>query len=159
MKRLFYLLFILLAIFAGGVSASLAQSGKSIMIYNEAKPGTQESSVGNAFEQALISGLQEKYPCVDWMNEQAMRDAIQKLREKEILTGELRSGGTGGNRKPGRRGFYRRRQSHRTAEWSNGRFRGRPRLQKSLRKPLFFKRSLTKTVSAAPALLIENRAA
>jgi hypothetical protein len=45
--------------------------------------------VGNAFEQALINGLQEKYPCVDWMNEQVLADAIQKLREKELLTGEL----------------------------------------------------------------------
>src|SRR5690349_21787256 len=90
MKHPFYLFFILLAIVAGGVSAATAQtSGKSIMIYNETKPGSEESSIGNAFEQALIKGLQEKYPCVDWMNEQVMRDAIQKLREKEALTGEL----------------------------------------------------------------------
>ncbi len=90
MKHPINLFFILLAIFAGGVSAISAQtSGKSIMIYNQTKPGSEESAVGNAFEQALIKGLQEKYPCVDWMNEQVMRDAIQKLREKEALTGEL----------------------------------------------------------------------
>lgn len=90
MKHPVYLFFILLAIFAGGAAAATAQtSGKSIMIYNETKPGSEESSIGNAFEQALIKGLQEKYQCVDWMNEQVMRDAIQKLREKEALTGEL----------------------------------------------------------------------
>jgi hypothetical protein len=90
MKNSIYLFFMLLALLVGGAPAVSAQSsGKSIMIYNEAKPGTEESAVGNAFEQALIKGLQEKYPCVDWMNEQGMRDAIQKLREKEALTGEL----------------------------------------------------------------------
>jgi hypothetical protein len=89
MKRPVYLIFILLAVFVCAPALFAQTSGKSIMIYNEAKPGTEESSVGNAFEQALIKGLQEKYPCVDWMNEQVMRDAIQKLREKELLTGEL----------------------------------------------------------------------
>jgi hypothetical protein len=90
MKRSIYLFFILLALFVGSASALFAQSsGNSVMIYNKAKPGTEESSVGNAFEQALIKGLEEKYPCVDWMNEQVLFDAIQKLREKEALTGEL----------------------------------------------------------------------
>lgn len=91
MKRsIYYRIYISLAIFAFGASVVFAQtSGNSVMIYNETKPGSEESSVGNAFEQAFIKGLQEKYPCVDWMNEQVMRDAIQKLREKEVATGEL----------------------------------------------------------------------
>jgi hypothetical protein len=90
MKRSIYLFFILPAIFFVIASAAFAQtSGKSVMMYNRAKPGTEESAVGNAFEQALINGLQEKYPCVDWMNEQVLQDALQKLREKELLTGEL----------------------------------------------------------------------
>lgn len=88
MNRLIYLWVILLALCgASGVCAQT--SGKSVMMYNQTKPGSEESAVGNAFEQALIKGLQEKYPCVDWMNEQGLKDAIQKLREKEALTGEL----------------------------------------------------------------------
>lgn len=65
------------------------QGGKSVMMYNETKPGSEESSIGNAFEQALIKGLQEKYPCVDWMNESVLKDALERLRQKELLTGEL----------------------------------------------------------------------
>jgi hypothetical protein len=90
MKRSIYIIFILLAVFAGGAGASFAQtSGKSVMMYNRAKTGTEESAVGNAFEQALIRGLQEKYPCVDWMNEQVLKDALERLRQQELLTGEL----------------------------------------------------------------------
>ena len=90
MKRSIYrLIFISLVMFVGASAVFAQTSGKSVMIYNRAAPGTEESSVGNAFEQALIRGLQEKYPCVDWMNEQVLKDAIQRLREQEALTGEL----------------------------------------------------------------------
>ena len=90
MKRSWYLFFMLFIFFVGDASAALAQgAGSSIMIYNQAKPGTEDNSVGGAFEQALIKGLEENYPCVDWMNEKALSDAIQKLREREALTGEL----------------------------------------------------------------------
>lgn len=89
MKRLIYPFFIMLAFFVGGVSAAFAQGGNSVMIYNRAKPDTEENSVGNAFEQAFIKGLEDKYPCVDWMNEKTLSDAIQRLREQEALTGEL----------------------------------------------------------------------
>ena len=89
-RSIYYLTLISLALFVFGAGAVFAQpGGKSVMIYNRAAPSTEDSSVGNAFEQALIRGLQEKYPCVDWMNEQTLKDAIQKLREKEALTGEL----------------------------------------------------------------------
>jgi hypothetical protein len=59
------------------------------MIYNNTKPGTENNAIGNAFEQAFIKDLEDKYPCVDWMNEQVLSDAIQKLRERESATGEL----------------------------------------------------------------------
>jgi hypothetical protein len=58
-------------------------------MYNETKPGSEESAIGNAFEAALIKGLQEKYPCVDWMNEQLLQAELQRLREQEMATGEL----------------------------------------------------------------------
>jgi|GEM_PF-6807391 len=90
MKNSICLSLIIFAILVGGTSAALAQgNGSSLMIYNKAKPGTEDNSVGNAFEQALIKGLEDKYPCVDWMNEKTLFDAIQKLREQETLTGEL----------------------------------------------------------------------
>lgn len=86
MKNTLLLFFILL----GFVITNFAQvGGSSVMIYNRAKSGTEENSVGNAVEQAFIKGLEEKFPCVDWMNEQVLKDALQKLREKELLTGEL----------------------------------------------------------------------
>jgi hypothetical protein len=86
MKRSIYLIFILLTFFA----TSFAQvGGSSVMMYNRAKPGTEENSVGNAVERGIVRGLEEKFPCVDWMNEQVLFDAIQRLREQETLTGEL----------------------------------------------------------------------
>src|SRR6476646_6185365 len=58
MKNSICLSLIIFAILVGGTSAALAQSGgSSVMIYNKAKPGTEDNSVGNAFEQALIKGL------------------------------------------------------------------------------------------------------
>jgi hypothetical protein len=89
MKFVFHLILVNFAFLFGIFAVSAQSSGNSVMIYNETKPGTEESAVGNAFEQALIKGLQEKYPCVEWMNEQVLKDALQKLREKETLTGEL----------------------------------------------------------------------
>jgi hypothetical protein len=88
--RLFIILFIPILVLVNGASPGLAQAGgSSVMIYNKAKPGTEDSSVGNALEQAFIKGLEDKYPCVDWMNEKTLADAIQRLREQELLTGEL----------------------------------------------------------------------
>ncbi|HQU81548.1 MAG TPA: hypothetical protein PKY59_00390 [Pyrinomonadaceae bacterium] len=87
MKRALILL--LFAFFVGNFFIAQAQTGSSVMIYNRARKGTEENSVGNAFEQAFIKGLEEKFPCVDWMNEQTLFSEIQKLREKETLTGEL----------------------------------------------------------------------
>jgi hypothetical protein len=90
MKHSIYLVCILFVFVVGGASAVFAQGGgSSVMIYNRAKPGTEDNSVGNAFEQALIKGLEDQYPCVDWMNEKVLSDAIQKLRDREALTGEL----------------------------------------------------------------------
>jgi len=90
MKRSIYVVSLLIAIFCGTASAAFAQTGgKSVMMYNETKYGSEESAIGNAFEQALIKGLQEKYPCVDWMNEQVLKAELQKLREQEAATGEL----------------------------------------------------------------------
>lgn len=89
MKHIFYSIFILIAVLVGAIAAFAQSSGNSVMIYNETKPGSEESAVGNAFEQAFIKGLQEKYPCVDWMNEQVLKDALQRLREQETLTGKL----------------------------------------------------------------------
>jgi hypothetical protein len=86
MKHIIYPIFILFTFFA---SAFAQVGGSSVMIYNRATPGTEESSVGSAAEQAIIKGLEDKFPCVDWMNEQILKDALQKLREKELLTGEL----------------------------------------------------------------------
>lgn len=87
MKRALFL--VIFAFFVGNLFINQAQSGSSVMIYNRARSGTEESSIGNAFEQAFIKNLEEKFPCVDWMNEQTLFDEIQKLREKEALTGEL----------------------------------------------------------------------
>jgi hypothetical protein len=90
MKRKIYCVCFALVILAGTTSSLFAQGvGSSVMIYNNTKQGTENNSVGNAFEQALIKGLEDKYPCVDWMNEQVLADAIQKLREREAATGEL----------------------------------------------------------------------
>src|SRR6185369_17164570 len=64
MRRSWYLFIILFVFFVSGATAVLAQgSGSSVMIYNKAKTGTEDNSVGEAFEQALIKGLEEKYPC------------------------------------------------------------------------------------------------
>jgi len=85
--QLLTFLFVLLIV---GASPALSQvGGSSVMIYNQAKPGSEDNSVGSALEQALIKGLEDKYPCVDWMSDQTLADAIQKLREQELKTGEL----------------------------------------------------------------------
>ena len=89
MKRIIYTLLITFAILFGAHAIFAQTSGKSVMMYNETNPGSEESAVGNAFEAALIKGLQEKYPCVDWMNEQALKAELQRLREQEAMTGEL----------------------------------------------------------------------
>jgi len=89
MKFIFHLMLLNLAILLGAFAASAQSSGKSVMMYNETKPGSEESAIGNAFEAALIKGLQEKYPCVDWMNEQLLQAELQRLREQEMATGEL----------------------------------------------------------------------
>lgn len=89
MRRIFYPILVIFAVLVGAFAAFGQTSGKSVMIYNQTKPDSEESAVGNAFEAALIKGLQEKYPCVDWMNEQVLKDAIQRLRQKEAATGEL----------------------------------------------------------------------
>jgi len=84
-----FLLIFLTVLFSGAAVVFAQVGGSSVMIYNKAKPGTEDSSVGNEFEQALIGGLEDKYPCVDWMSDKALADAIQKLREQEAQTGEL----------------------------------------------------------------------
>lgn len=87
MKRALFLL--LFGLLVGNFFLIAAQNGSSVMIYNRAKPATEENSVGNVFEQAFLKNLEDKFPCVDWMNEKTLFSEIQKLREKETLTGEL----------------------------------------------------------------------
>jgi hypothetical protein len=90
MKYSIYLIFIVFAVFLVNFQTVAAQGpGSSVVIVNDSKPGSNDAETADIVGQNIIKGLEEKYPCIDWMNEQTLHDEIQKLREKETLTGKL----------------------------------------------------------------------
>jgi len=80
-------MFILAASFATPAFSQSQQKSSSIVIHDTTKAGNGGEKATEGLRNQFKSALAEDKPCVETMDDQDLRDAIQDERERELMEG------------------------------------------------------------------------